>query len=145
MSTPITTLVSGIETKCSAYLGSSYSKIDYGIDVSKNRSRGAMKRYAVLPSGAAQVDSIGNLVMDQIFSVKLTDGYNPGKVNDHTIQDITNSLYDKIYSLYEYLVDNKCGAASLVMNTFDLSVGDPEYLDEEVVIIEFSFVVKHRI
>ena len=145
MATPITSLISGIESEAETFLGASYSKISYGIDLLKNRSRGAKKAYAVLPSGATQEESIGALVVNQEFSLKLTNSYNPGKVNDHNQQSLTNSLYDLVYDLYEQLVTNKCGQPSLVMNTFGLDVGKPEYLDEEVIIIEFSFTVKHRL
>lgn len=144
MSNPITSLVSGIETKAGVFLGTDFSKLSYGIDVSLNRSKGAVKSYAVLPEGATQQDSIGALVVNQDFRFKLTDVYNPGKLNDHNVQSITNSLYDKVYSLYEYLVTGKCGQSSLVMNTFGLSVGIPKYLDDSV-IIEFTFTVKHRL
>ena len=141
----ITNLVSGIETKAGSFLGSDYNKISYGINVTQNRSRGSNKSYAVLPLGAIQNDSIGSLVVDQAFTFKLTDGYNPGKVNDHNQQDVTNALMDKVYELYSYLVSEKCGLPSEVMNTYGLDVGEPEYLDEEVVIIEFSFLIKHRL
>lgn len=141
----ITNLITGIETKAGEFLGSDYKKISYGIDVAQNRSGASKKAYAVLPLGASQDTSIGALVVDQSFSFKLTDGFVPGKLNDHTIKSITNALYDQVYGLYDYLVRGKCGEPSLVMITSGLSVGEPEYLDDDVVIIEFSFTVKHRL
>lgn len=145
MGTPITTLVSGIETKAGLFLGSDFSKISYGIDLAKNRSGGSKKSFAVLPQEANQDDSIGALVVNQSFRFRLTDSYNPGKLNDHNSQTITNSLYDKVYELFEYLVTEKCGSPSLVMTTYGLSVVTPEYLEDEIVVIEFTFTIKHRL
>lgn len=141
----ITTLISGIETKAVEFLGSDFKKISYGIDLAKNKSGGSKKSFAALPQEANQEDSIGALVVNQGFKIRLTDSYNPGKLNDHNSQDITNLLYDEVYDLFEYLVVNKCGTPSLVMSTFGLSVAAPEYLEEEVVVIEFSFTIKHRV
>ena len=141
----VTSLVSGIETTAESFLGSTFSKIPYGIDVDLNRNRGSDKTFAVLPIGASQDQSYGRLIVDQGISFKLIDSYLPGKLNDHTIQDKTNSLFDKIYALYEKIVTEKCGQPSLVMNTFGLDISEPEYLAEEVVIIEFSFIVKHKL
>lgn len=144
MTTPITTLITGIKSKCGIFLGSTYSENAYGIDISQNRSKGATKGYAVIPEGCSQEESIGALVVNQVFNVTLTDTYNPGKINDKGVQDITNSLYDNVYGLYEYLVNAKCGSPSSVLNTFGLEVATPDYLEDGVVMISFKFTVKHR-
>lgn len=141
--TPITTLIAGVKEKCGAFL-STHTELDYGIDISQNRSKQARKGYAVLPESSNEDESIGALVIDQKVRIKLTDVFNPGKTNDLAIQAITNSLYDNVFGLYEFLVNNKCGAISLVMNTYGLSVESPEYLDEGVVAIEFTFTIKYR-
>lgn len=143
MGTTVTDIISGIEGLAEAFLGPDYSKLSHGINVEKNRDMEASKRYAVLPQDATQRDFVGALVMDQVFVVKITDNYRPDELEDHEAQSLTNALYDKAYGLYEYIVSNKCGAPSVVKITFGLDVGTPEYLDEEVVIIELSFTVKH--
>jgi hypothetical protein len=144
MTTPISTLISGIKSKCGLFLGSTFSENAYGIDIGQNRSKGATKGYAVLPENCSQEESIGALVVNQVFNVTLTDTYNPGKTNDKGVQDTTNSLYDLVYGLYENLVNTKCGSPSSVLNTFGLEVASPEYLDDGVVMISFKFNVKHR-
>lgn len=142
--TPITNLIAGIESKVGLFL-TGFTKSSYGIDVSMNRSKAVSKTYAVLPKVSSQEDSIGALVVNQDFSCMLCDSYNPGKLNDHDIQKITNTLYDNIYALYAYLVSTKCGVPEMVLNTFGLSVGSPEYLEDGVVVIEFTFTIKHRL
>lgn len=141
----ITSIINGIEGLAGTYLGADYEKIDYGVDLGKNRDNRAYKKYACLPSGGVQEQSIGALVMNQDITFRLTDSYRPGKVDDHTQQDTTKSLYDNVYGLYEYIVNNKCGVPSLIMNTFDLNISEPEYIDSEVTVIEFTFTIKHRL
>ena len=144
MATPITSLVAGIKERCGTFLTTTFSELDYGLDVSSNRSRQAKKGYAVVPESAAESDFIiGATIVDQTVRVKLSDVVLPGKTSDQNTQSTTNSLYDNVYGLYDFLVKSRCGAAS-VINTYGLSVESPKYLDDGVVVIEFTFIVKHR-
>lgn len=140
----VSTLIAGIKSNCGIFLGPTFSEVNFGIDIEHNRSKQASKGYAVLPESATQEDSIGALVMDQNFRVRLTDTFNPGKTGDSNVQTTTNSLYDKVYALYEYLVNNKCGVPASVLNTYGLEVSSPLYLEDGVVILELTFTIKHR-
>jgi len=142
----VTTIQNGILTRLATHLGSTWSTLDYIIDLSQNKFRRQEKRYGVRALGSSQVEGrIHAITQDQVFEVILVHSYATTQKDDSDKVTKTLLLQDAVQTLYNDLVSNLCGADGVVIHTFDLSIDEPDYLDtEKVVILRFSFTVKHH-
>ncbi len=148
MSNEVVDLVEAIKTRTSTVLGSDYKPIGYAIDIEKNPSKGSNKRFGVVVGSLGQTEEYGVLssyTVMQEFTVKITNSYSQSKVNDSDKLAKTNVLFDLALSVYTDLVKEKAGLPSVVVIVGDMTVSDPEYLEEDnVVVLNMSFAVTYR-
>jgi len=146
MSTLVTDLLASIKSTVGTTLGVEYSEIPYVTDVSKNNFNSNHNRYGVQSLASNETDSVTKFVtMLQSFEVVLTKAYVDDGISDSDKQSKTVDAQDLVYDIYRDLVNTKAGLPAIVINITDLEMSNPEYLDEEkVVVIRASFNVLYR-
>lgn len=145
MSTSINTIVTGIKGLISTSLGSSYISLPYAYDINNN-SKIVAKGYSVIPQGLSEVDGVSrSIYVDQTFQIIVNDKYLSSTTNDTAKQDLIMGLYNKMLDIYQSIVVNKAGAPSIVLIVNNMSIGDPEILeDNDFVSLRMDINVKHR-
>jgi len=132
----IATIVTGIKTRVAAELGSTYSELAHTIDVSKNNFKGSSKRYGVISQAHEQTDgTFGRVTLAHTFKIVLTDYYASPSTSDSAKLTSGITLQEKMGDIYVDLVNNQCGAPSLVILTDGLEVEEPEYLEDTNVVV----------
>lgn len=142
----ISDITTNLKALLATQLGATYSELSHATIVEKNVFKGSSKKYAVLPKSLAQVDGVTCAVtVDQNFDLKLTDSYGGKSLNDTDKQTKTIALQELMFSLYKEIVNTKAGTPAIVIHTKDLTIGDPEYLeDDHVVVITATVTIKYR-
>lgn len=146
----VTNIKDNILVRLAAVLGSDYSKLSYMVNIKDNKFDKASKKYGVLPSSATQVSGVVNKVtMDHEFTLVVTDSFNYGtqsQINDAKKAERINELQDKVLDIYKDLAAQNGFLGPNVLLVNGLRIEQPEFLDEEKVIIQqFSINVKYRI
>jgi len=134
----ISTIVTGIETRVAAVLGSSYSEMAYIANPNDNSFRGSSNKYGVQAGDITQSEDKGvtrSFTVTQNFHIKLTTDYASSNTGDSVKLAAEVTLLEKHLEIYKDLVNTRCGASSTVIQTLDLSVDEPEYLDDNNVIL----------
>lgn len=136
----------GITTVVTSSLGVGYSELSYLIDVEKNNYKSNTKRYGVRPlSGSTTSGITRNYTLDHSFQIILTHDYFSNPSNDQDQRDKTFLLLDKLDEIMKNLFINKAGLPSIVLNIDSVSIAEPEYFDEEkVVVLRADFNIKYR-
>ena len=143
----VTNLVASIKAQMATTLGASYSEIANLTEIEKNSFKGADKRYGVRATGADEVEgTLCHLTIDQEFEFTLTDGfYSNVKGSDTDKRAKTLALQDLATQVYTDIKANKAGRPDIVIHTFGLSKAEPEFLEENhVVVVTASFTIKYR-
>ena len=135
MANEITTLVSGINTRVKAVLGSEYSELGNIIDVSINPFKGSSKRYGVLAGDIVETESgagvLGSYTVTQDFQVKVTNKHATSQAGDSSKRTVMISLLEKCLLIYKDLVSNKAGSPSIVLNVLDGMTTENTFHDTE--------------
>lgn len=142
-----TDLVDSVKTRMSNFLGSGYSELTNVTEIEKNAFKGANQRYGVLALEANEVAGVTCfLTVDQQFELTLTNGYYSNvKASDEDKRTKTLELQDLMFDVYKDLKSNKAGRPDLVMHVLDLTIQDPEFLEENhVVAIKATLTIKYR-
>lgn len=142
-----TDLVTSVKARMAAVLGPDFSELYNLTEIEKNSFKGADKRYGVKANQADEVPGTTcHLTIDQEFEMTLTNGfYSNAKGSDEDKRTKTLELQDLMNDIYRDLKVNKAGRPDLVIHTLDLSIQEPEYLEENhVVVITATFTLKYR-
>jgi hypothetical protein len=136
----------GITTVITTTLGVTYSELSYLINVEKNNFKANTKRYGVRPLAANTTEGITRVyTVNHSFQVILTHDYFSNPSNDQDQRDKTFLLYDKLDEIMKNLFINKAGLPSIVLNIDSVSIAEPEYFDDEkVLVLRADFNVKYR-
>lgn len=137
MSDIMRTIRNAIESEIQTELGVAYKKLAYVEDVQKNSLRTSSERYGVRPLGSSQIPGVTKFTtFTQAFEVVLTKAYRESMIDDS--EQVEKSLDNRelLLAIYKRLVNNKCGAPSVVLNVFDLVIDEPEYLTDDKVAIQ---------
>jgi len=143
----ITDLKAGIETRVAAVLGVEFSPLTNVTELEKNNFTGANKRYGIWAKQASEVAGVLKfLTIDQVFEIVLTDGFaTRANASDADKREKTLNLQDQVCEIYADLKGTKSGSPGTVIDTQDLEVSSPEFLeDDHVVAIRFEVTVKYR-
>lgn len=142
----VSTITTNLKSLIGTFLGSSYSELAHATDVEKNTFKGSTKRYGVLPKTFNEVDGVINYsTMDHFFNIVLTDDYGGNPLSDIDKQTKTIALQEKAFSLYKEIVNTKAGTPAIVIHTTELVVAEPEYLeDDHIVVITSTVKIKYR-
>lgn len=150
MANEITDLVSGINTRVKAVLGSEYSELGNIIDVSDNPSKGASKRYGVIAGDIDQTEAsaglLGSFTVTQDFIIKVTGKYATSQAGDSSQRTVMISLLEKCLLIYKDLVKTKAGSPSIVLNVLDgMSTENTYHESDNVCEATMSIQILYRI
>jgi cobalamin-dependent methionine synthase I len=137
MSDIIRDIKEAMETEIQTELGVSYKSLAYVEDVTKNSFRTSSERFGVRALEASQVPGVTKyFTMTQAFEVVLLKGYIESALDDS--EQVTKAFDNRenLLAIYKRLVNNKCGIPSAVMNVFNLTISEPEYLVEDKVAVQ---------
>lgn len=116
----VSTITSGIATRASAVLGSSYVALAFVEDVSRNNFKGDLKGYGVLAGDITQVQgTTNNLTVTQQFQLKIADRWKPSQTGDSNKRELIQDLQEKCLLVYKDLIKTKAGSPTLVMNILE--------------------------
>jgi len=119
----ISNLISGIETRVSAVLGSEFTELAFVEDVARNSFRGTSSRYGVIAGDISQTETsagvLGSFTVIQTFTVKITDRWASSQAGDSSKRETMESLMEKALLVYKDLVNNKAGSPGTVLNVLD--------------------------
>jgi len=137
MSNEIATLVTGLETRVLAVLGSGYTELGFVVDVSDNSFKGSETRYGVLAGDISQVESsggvLGSYTVVQDFTIKITNRWATSQAGDSSKRDTMVVLLDKTLLIYKDIINNKAGSPTLVLNVLDGMTTDSTFHDDDYV------------
>lgn len=125
-----------LEAQILATLGSGYQKLQYVEDVEKNSFRTNSERYGVRALSAAEGEGVTKSVrITQQFEVVLTKSYYEAKISDS--EQIEKSLDNRenLLDIYKQVVNTRL-ALPTVLNVTNLVVDEPEFLEEEKVVVQ---------
>lgn len=127
-------------------LGASYKRLAYEEDVAKNSFRSSSQRYGVRQLDAFEIPGVTKYAtFDQTFQVVLTKGYIQSNIDDSEQTETSLDLAELAHDIYVRMVKNKAGLPSSVINVKDLSMSEPEYLeDDKVTIIRANMIITYR-
>lgn len=126
-----------METEIQAELGATYKKLAYVQDVVKNNFRTQNNRYGVRALAATESDGVTKSVrLTQSFEVVLTKGYFQSNVDDSEQIERALDNRENLLDIYKRLVNNKAGLPGTVLNITNLTVDEPEYLEDEKVVVQ---------
>lgn len=139
----INTIITGINTRVAAVLGSTYSAMAFIVDPNENNFKGSNKKYGVMAADITQTEDkgvTGSYTVTQNFTIKLTTDYASNNTGDAARLTGVNTLLEKHLEIYKDLHKNRCGAPSTVVQTLDFTVDEPEYLENNNVILTTATV-----
>lgn len=115
----IADIVTGLETRCLAVLGGTFSELGYVVEVEKNAFKGSSKRYGVFAGDINQTEDLGVLgsfSVSQSFTIKVTDKYGTSQAGDSSQRDVMVDLNEKCLLIYKDIVNMKAGQPTIVIN-----------------------------
>lgn len=139
-------ITNSFNAEIQAELGTGYKKLAYVEDVAKNSFRTNTDRYGTRALAVNQLPGVTKFVtLQQDFEVVLTRGYVESSISDDSQVDDALDLRAELLDVYKRLVNNRGGLPNTIILITDLAVGEPEYLeDDKVVIIRASMQVQYR-
>ena len=146
MSTIVKDIVDAIKTIIAATLPATYAELDYVVEPDKNNYKTNRFRYGVLPlSGESQGGIAKHVNVNQLFEIILTTSFINKSQSDNNQRSKTFDLYEKQWDITKALFTTKLGLPTRVLNVNNLSLSEPEYLDDDhVVVLRFSLSVLYR-
>jgi hypothetical protein len=123
-----------------------FKPLDYVVEVEKNHFEGNKQKYGVLPLGyERQSGPLGSLTVDQVFQVVLVDSYINVAKNDSAEREKARNVFAKMDDISKEIYNTKIGLPNLVQFVDHVSADDPEYNEEDkIVILRGNFLVKYR-
>jgi len=142
----VSDITANLKTLMGTLLGVEYGELPHATVIEKNSFKNGSKKYGVLPKSLDEVDGVTCAVTaDQNFDLILTDSYGGKSLNDTDKQEKTIALQELAFSVYKEIINTKAGTPAIVIHTKDLSVKDPEYLEENhIVVITATVTIKYR-
>lgn len=134
-----------ITSRVTNVLGSTYSQLDYILDVSKNQFFGNKRRFGVRPlSGASVIGVTRQYTIDQEFEIIITHDF-VNVTNDSDQRAKQFILYDQMDSIFVDLFLTKANIPNIILNIEAITLGEPEFnLDESLAVLRSQIVVKYR-
>jgi hypothetical protein len=145
MSSLVSTIITGIETRLAAVL-TTYDPLRYYFDLEKNDYAGNNSRYAVIPKEVeSQAGVVRSVTVNQGFQIVLTSGYRNNPKSDTDLQAVVKDLYDKMDDVLNDLFLTKLGAPSVVLLLTLNGIEEPEILEEnKVIALRMNLTVRYR-
>jgi hypothetical protein len=136
--TAIADIIASLESELQVELPS-YVKLAYIEDVAKNtfRKTGTKDCYGIRALEADQLPGVTKTItLNQEFEVILTSGYTQSTISDASQISDSLDLRANFLGLYKRYVNGKGGLPGTILNITDLILQDPEYLDDDKVVVQ---------
>jgi hypothetical protein len=144
MATVVEDIFDAITTTTGSTLGTDWIKLRRVFAPEVLDLRTAEQAYGVKHLAASSADGVTKFyTLDHGFEVILSRTF-ADRLDDTDIQDTINDLYDKADDLLVEFFLNKLGLPATVLVIDQPSLGEPEVLDNQVVILRVGFNVKYR-
>lgn len=139
-------ITTSMKAEIAAELGASYSELQFVEDVAKNSFRTNNNRYGVRALVASQLPGVTkHVTLNQEFEVVLTKGYTQSSIDDSSQVTKSLDLRAELLGIYKRFINGKAGIPGTVLNVTDLILAEPEYLeDDKVVIQRASMNIQYR-
>lgn len=135
----------GIVTVTDAALGTgTYTRLRKVFSPEQNDFRSVNQAFGVRHQGASSAAGVTRVyTMDHAFEVVLAKRAS-SRDSDLTIQETINELYDKADDVFRNIHLTKLALPSIVLIVDTPTIGAPEILDNECVLLTLGFNVKYR-
>lgn len=145
MGTIVKSVYDALVSEVSTELGSEWQQLHYFLDdIEQNNSRNIVKGFGVIPGQALTTAGIVKAkTFDQNFTIVLTEKNTRENSDDARVQALLTILYDKADDIHDRILHKQLGIPSIIINVFQPSMNDPEYLDSFIV-LRLGVVVKYR-
>ena len=144
MSTIVKTIFDQIESMAQTELGSSWRKLRKVFAPVDNEFRGVENAFKCRHGGAFSADGVTRYyTLDHSFQVLLMRRF-VDRGDDHNIQTTINDLYDKADELLTLFIKSRLQLPTTVLHVFNPSIGEPEVLANNSVLLTVGFDVKYR-
>lgn len=132
----VTDILNGVKLNMSTVLGASFNELPYVRNVEKNNFNTNHDRYGVQAKASFQTDTVTKTVtMFQTFEMVITKAYIEDGISDDDSRAKHLEIQDLYIDIYKSLVNNKASVPGTVLDVQDLTTQEPEYLEEEKVIV----------
>lgn len=147
MATEMTQIKDALLSEIAIELGVSYKQLAYVEDIAKNSFRTSNDRYGVRSLTSTETDSVSKYAtFSQSFEVVLIKGYIQSAIDDTEQVSKSYELRESAYNIYVNAVKNKIALPSVVMRVSNFQVAEPEYLeDDKVVIVRCTMDILYRL
>lgn len=144
--TAITDITASMKSEISAELGVSFKELQFVEEIPKNSFRTNNDRYGVRALVASQLPGVTKQVtLNQEFEVILTKAYTQSSLDDTSQVTKSLELRESMLCIYKRFINGKAGLPGTVLNITDLILSEPEYLeDDKVVIQRASMNIQYR-
>lgn len=130
-------ITTAIKAEISAELGASYRELAYVENVAKNTFRSGNNRYGVRALGAIQIPGVTKTVtITQDFEIVLTKGFVESNLDDDPQVAMSYDNRENLLDIYKRLVNNRAGLPGTVLNIFDMTISEPEFLEDDKIAIQ---------
>lgn len=146
MATSVTDISNGINTRLLAVLGSSYKQLPFVNDISKNSLSISNMMYGNRPLPAFEAETVTKrLTFLHTFEIIVTTGYSDSNIDDAPQVAAALGLYEQMLEIHEDMENTRCGVPATVLNVLNASMSEPEYLEnEKVVVLRATIDVLYR-
>lgn len=145
MSTIVQDILTQTKALAATTFGATYQELRYVYDVAKNDIRSGRLAYGVRPLSAATSAGVTRVyTMDHVFELVMTDTA-ARTDSDENAEDALNVMYSKADDLFKAMVNTKISLASTVLNVFNPSISEPEFIDDQkLIVLRMQFTVMYR-
>jgi hypothetical protein len=145
MSDVVETILDAMNTEVASEL-TDFTELAYKIEIERNSYRQNDSRYGIIPGQVSQLAGTNQYVqVEQTFEVVLTKSFARADINDEQQLGKAIDLYENMYSVYKRLVTTKAGAPQYVALITGLDIQNPQYLNEEkVVVLRSTLRINYR-
>ncbi len=134
-----------LTSRVSTTLGVTYSELNFLTEVDKNNFKSNAKRYGVRPLSGESVAGITRVyTLDQEFEILLTHDWVPNPSNDQDKRDKAFLLLDKMDAIMKDIFLSKATLPNIILNIDNISLDEPDYEIDNVVVIRAQFNIKYR-
>ena len=145
MGTIVRDVYDALKSEVAAELGAEWQQLQFFLDdIEQNTTRNITKGYAIRPGQAIPTAGIVKAkTFDQNFQIVLTDKNTRENTDDVRVDTLLDVLYSKADDVHDRILNKQLGIPSIIINVFQPTMNDPEYLDSYIV-LRLGVVVKYR-
>lgn len=144
MSTVVADITAALKSEIETALGAGWSQLKFVFEPEKNDFRSVQQGYGLIQGPTDPVEgTLRVYTVDQEYRVILTRRV-ASRLSDRDYETDKNALFENAHKIFQRLVLTKGGLPSKILLIDGPSMSEPEILEEQIALLELSFVVKYR-